>query len=99
MVRTRIILQSMPAEPPAVHGHCESAFEPLRGALSDILAAGSEIGAALAVFVDTHAVADLWAGHTDAARARPLERHTIDNLYSAGNIVTAICPLLLIDAS
>src|SRR2546425_545506 len=98
MVRTRIILQSMPAEPPAVHGHCESAFEPLRGALSDILAAGSEIGAALAVYVDPHAVVDLWAGHTDAARARPWERDTIVNLYSVGKAVTAICALRLVDA-
>ena len=98
MVRTRIILQSMPAEPPAVHGHCESAFEPLRGALSDILAAGSEIGAALAVYVDTHAVVDLWAGHTDAARARPWERDTIVNLYSVGKAVTAICALRLVDS-
>ena len=88
----------MSLEPPAVHGHCEPAFEPLRGALSDILAAGFEIGAALAVYVDTHAVVDLWAGHTDAARARAWERDTIVNLYSVGKAVTAICALRLVDA-
>src|SRR5438876_360343 len=88
----------MPAAPPVVHGHCEPAFEPLRGALSDILAAGSEIGAALAVYVDTHAVVDVWAGHTDAARTRPWERDTIVNLYSVGKAVTAVCALRLVDA-
>ncbi len=44
---------------PNVHGHCAPGFEPLRDALSDILAAGAEVGAALAVYVDKHAVVDL----------------------------------------
>src|SRR5205814_8928588 len=83
---------------PVVRGHCERAFEPLRGALAEILAAGSEVGAALAVYVDTHAVVDVWAGHTDAARTRPWERDTIVNLYSVGKAVTAICALRLVDA-
>jgi CubicO group peptidase (beta-lactamase class C family) len=70
----------------------------VRDALSEILASGSEMGAALAVYVDGHAVVDLWAGHTDAARTRPWDRDTIVNLYSIGKAVTAVCALRLVEA-
>ena len=56
---------------PEIHGHCAPGFEPVREALSEIFAAGSEVGAALAVYVDKHAVVDLWGGHADAAKTRP----------------------------
>lgn len=88
----------MPSEPPDVHGHCAPGFEPLRGALAEILAAGSEVGAALAVYVDTHAVVDLWGGHEDAAKTRPWRADTIVNLYSIGKAVAAVCALRLVDA-
>jgi CubicO group peptidase (beta-lactamase class C family) len=80
-----------------VHGHCEPGFERVRDALSEILASGSEVGAALAVYVDRHAVIDLWGGHTDAARTRPWGRDTIVNLFSVGKGVTAVCLLRLVD--
>ncbi len=85
-------------EPPDVHGHCEPGFEPLREALSEILAAGSEVGAALAVYVDKQAVVDLWGGHADAEKTRPWNADTIVNLYSVGKAVTAVCALRLVDA-
>ena len=81
-----------------VQGLCEPGFERMRAALSEILAAGSEVGAALAVYVDKHPVVDLWMGHTDAARTRPWARDTIVNLYSVGKAVTAICALRLVEA-
>lgn len=81
-----------------VQGLCEPGFERVRAALSEILAAGSEVGAALAVYVDRRAVVDLWTGHTDAARTRPWDRDTIVNLYSIGKAVTAICTLRLVEA-
>jgi CubicO group peptidase (beta-lactamase class C family) len=81
-----------------VHGHCDPGFERVREALSAILASGAEVGAALAVYVDGHAVVDLWAGHADAARTRPWERDTIVNLYSVGKAVTAVCALRLVEA-
>jgi CubicO group peptidase (beta-lactamase class C family) len=81
-----------------VHGHCEPPFEPLREALSEILASGLEVGAALAVYVDKHAVVDLWGGHADAARTRPWDADTIVNLYSIGKAVSAVCALRLVDA-
>src|SRR5437867_7160399 len=81
-----------------VQGLCEPGFERMRAALSEILAAGSEVGAALAVYVDKHPVVDLWMGHTDAARTRPWARDTIVNLYSVGKAVTAICALRLVES-
>jgi CubicO group peptidase (beta-lactamase class C family) len=82
-----------------VQGFCEPGFERIRAALAEILAAGSEVGAALAVYVDKRAMVDLWTGHTDAARTRPWSRDTIVNLYSVGKAVTAICALRLVEAS
>jgi len=81
-----------------VYGHCEPAFERVRDALSEILTSGSEVGVALAVYVDKHAVVDLWAGHADGARARLWDRDTIVNLYSVGKAVTAVCALRLVEA-
>src|SRR5499433_588659 len=81
-----------------VHGVCAPGFEPVRAALGDILAAGAEVGAALAVCIDGEPVVDLWAGHTDAERTRAWRRDTIVNLYSIGKAVTAICLLRLVEA-
>ena len=86
------------SEPADVHGSCAPGFEALRDAMSEVLAAGSEVGAALAVYVDKHAVVDLWGGHEDAAKTRPWNADTIVNLYSVGKAVTAVCALRLVDA-
>jgi CubicO group peptidase (beta-lactamase class C family) len=82
----------------SVHGRCEREFEPLRASLAQAIASGVEVGAALAVYVEGHAVVDLWGGHADAARTRPWERDTIVNLYSIGKAVTAVCALRLVEA-
>lgn len=87
----------MSSESPEVHGRCEPAFESLRQALAEIMDAGSEVGAALAVHVGRQAVVDLWAGHTDSARTQPWDEHTIVNLYSVGKAVTAVCALRLVE--
>ncbi len=81
-----------------VHGHCEPRFERLRAALAEIMAAGAEVGAALAVCVDKEPVVDLWAGHVDAARSRPWARDTIVNLFSVGKAISAVCLLRLVEA-
>jgi CubicO group peptidase (beta-lactamase class C family) len=82
----------------AVQGLCEPGFERVREALAETLASGSEVGAAVAVYVDKRAVIDLWAGHADAARTRPWTRDTIVNLFSVGKAVGAICALRLVEA-
>ena len=81
-----------------VHGHCEPRFERLRSALAEIMGAGTEVGAALAVCVDKQPVVDLWGGHADAARTRPWTRDTVVNLFSVGKAITAICALRLAEA-
>jgi len=82
----------------AVQGLCEPGFDRVRDALAETLAAGSEVGAAIAVYVDKRAVVDLWAGYADAARTRPWGRDTIVNLYSIGKAVSAVCALRLVEA-
>ena len=82
----------------SVHGVCAPGFERVRTALGEILVAGAEVGAALAVYIGGEAVVDLWAGHADAARTRAWDRDTIVNLYSIGKAVTAICALRLVEA-
>jgi CubicO group peptidase (beta-lactamase class C family) len=82
----------------SVHGVCAPGFERVRAALGEILVAGAEVGAALAVYIGGEAVVDLWAGHADAARTRAWDRDTIVNLYSIGKAVTAICALRLVEA-
>ncbi len=81
-----------------VQGHCEPEFGRVRHALAEIIVSGSEVGAALAVYVGSQAVVDLWGGHADAARTRLWERDTIVNLYSVGKAVTAVCALRLAEA-
>ena len=81
-----------------VYGTCASKFAALRAALGDIMTAGTEVGAALAVCVDTEPVVDLWAGHADAARTRPWTRDTLVNVFSVGKAVTALCALQLVEA-
>ena len=87
----------MSFESPEVHGRCEPAFESLRRALAEIIDAGSEVGAALAVHMGKQPVVDLWAGHTDSARTQPWDEHTIVNLYSVGKAVAAVCALRLVE--
>ena len=84
--------------PPTVHGRCEPPFARVRDAFADIFAAGSEVGAALAVHVGSQPVVDVWAGHADAGRTRPWDADTIVNLYSVGKAVTAVCALRLVEA-
>jgi CubicO group peptidase (beta-lactamase class C family) len=81
-----------------VHGRYASGFAAVRGALSEILTTGSEVGVALAVYIDGQAVVDLWGGHSDAARTRGWDGDTIVNLYSIGKAVTAVCALRLVEA-
>ena len=81
-----------------VHGYCAAGFAPVRAALGEILTAGAEVGAALAVSIEGQSVVDLWGGHRDAARTRGWDRDTIVNLYSIGKAVTAVCALRLVEA-
>ncbi|WP_198165199.1 hypothetical protein [Nocardia fusca] len=48
-----------------VEGHADPAFAAVREVFAANLAAGRDLGAAVAVFVDGRAVVDLWGGIAD----------------------------------
>jgi CubicO group peptidase (beta-lactamase class C family) len=82
---------------PAIEGECESRFDRVKQAFSENFDRRSEVGAAVAVTVGGRPVVDLWAGHADAARARPWRRDTIVNVYSTTKGLCALCAHRLAD--
>jgi CubicO group peptidase (beta-lactamase class C family) len=78
-------------------GRCDSRFVRVREAFEGSLAAGHEIGAAVAVSIGGETVVDLWAGHADPGRTRPWARDTIVHLYSVTKGMTALCAHLLVE--
>ena len=80
-----------------VSGVCDERFEPLRAALEANIAAGEDVGAALAMTVDGEPVVDLWAGMADADRGIPWQRDTLTNVWSCSKTVTALAVLMLVD--
>lgn len=79
-----------------VRGSCDSRFEAVRVALAELLD-GEDVGASAAVFVDGEPVADVWGGHTDAARTTAWERDTITNVWSTTKTMVALSALILAD--
>jgi CubicO group peptidase (beta-lactamase class C family) len=57
----------------------------------------AELGAALAVYLDGHCVADLWGGFTDPARTKPWARDTLVNVWSASKGIAALAVAMLVD--
>jgi len=80
-----------------VHGTCDSSFEGVREALAKSLAAGTDVGASVAVLVEGQPVVDIWGGFADEARTRPWERDTITNVWSTTKTMTFLCALVLAD--
>jgi len=87
------------AEGPArVRGTCDPRFEPVRDAFAAGFAAGTELGASLAIEVDGRSVLDCWGGWADEARTRPWERDTIACTFSCTKGLVAIVALRLVEA-
>lgn len=82
-----------------VSGCCAEAFEPARDAFLEPFLHGREVGGALCVLRHGESVADLWAGHADAARTRPWERDTLAMPYSVSKAMVAFCAIVLADRS
>ncbi|TQS46094.1 serine hydrolase domain-containing protein [Cryptosporangium phraense] len=81
-------------------GEIRGSFDPRFRAVHDALGAlldGGDVGVAAAVYVGGEPVADLWGGHTDAARTTPWQRDTIVNTWSTTKTMTALCALVLAD--
>jgi CubicO group peptidase (beta-lactamase class C family) len=83
--------------PVEIQGRVEPRYAKVRDAFAAQFAAGSEIGAAVAITVDGEPVVDLFAGHAGPARTRPWTRDTITHTYSVTKGMTALCAHRLID--
>ncbi|ETK35742.1 serine hydrolase domain-containing protein, partial [Microbispora sp. ATCC PTA-5024] len=78
-----------------IDGHCDPRFSQVREVFERHFAAGQEIGAAFAVFLDGEPVVDLWGGLADRRTGRPWERDTPVLAYSCTKAVAATALLLL----
>jgi CubicO group peptidase (beta-lactamase class C family) len=76
-------------------GWCDPAFAAVRDVLTAGFAAGDDLGAAVAVYVDGRCVVDLWGGVADQRTGRPWRRDTACVTFSATKAVTATAALLL----
>ena len=85
------------SEPPAVHGHCDERFAPVREAFAANFAEHGDVGAAVAVTVNGAMTVDLWAGWADVERTRPWQRDTIVNVYSTTKGIVATAAHILAD--
>ncbi|MGI9602867.1 MAG: serine hydrolase domain-containing protein, partial [Acidimicrobiales bacterium] len=79
-----------------VHGTCDERFAAVGDAFAANFAAGTEVGASVAVTLDGESVVDMWAGHADEA-GRPWERDTIVNVWSTTKTMAGTCMLMLAD--
>ncbi|WP_327089530.1 beta-lactamase family protein [Nonomuraea sp. NBC_01738] len=80
---------------PEIGGSTARGFEGVREAFAANLAAGTEVGAAVCVYLHGRPVVDLWGGIADPESGRPWERDTLQVVYSTTKGVTAACAHLL----
>ncbi len=76
-----------------MRGQVAEGFEPVRAAVAELAAAGSERGAGVAVVRDGKAVVDLQVGWVDAAHERRWEPDTLTMVYSVSKPVSALTTL------
>lgn len=81
----------------SIQGHCDARFDKVADALSQAIADGEEVGAAIAIDIDGETVVDIWGGYADAAKTKPWTEDTIVNVWSSTKTVTALAALMLID--
>lgn len=79
----------------SAQGHAAPAFAEVKAVFEAGLANGDDLGAAVAVFVDGHAVVDLWGGIADRRTGRPWTRDTACPTFSCTKGVTATAALLV----
>lgn len=74
-----------------VNGKVDESFEPVVETFAEGFAAGRDVGASLAVFVDGDPVVDLWAGHRDRRKTTLWHADTLCCMFSVSKAMTAIC--------
>ena len=65
-----------------VHGDVSPAYEAVRDAFAENFRSRGEVGAAVAVVIDSQVVVDLWGGSANPRQGRPWQRDTLVNLFS-----------------
>jgi CubicO group peptidase (beta-lactamase class C family) len=80
-----------------VSGSVASGYEPVSRAFADNFRAGLEVGATFVVMHRGSVVVDLWGGHCDADRSRPLGNDALFNVWSTTKGLSSICIALLVD--
>lgn len=80
-----------------ISGSCAPKFAGVRDAFERNFTHGSEVGAAVAVWVEGDLVVDLWGGWADAARTRPWEQNTLTTVLSGTKGLTSTCVHQLAD--
>ncbi|KAI9026320.1 beta-lactamase/transpeptidase-like protein [Hyaloraphidium curvatum] len=78
---------------PAIEGTVAPGFEAVRDVLSESLAAGSDIGASVAVFYKNKLVVDIAGGFQDAEKSRPYTRSTVNIVHSSGKVPESLAVL------
>jgi len=80
-----------------IDGFCDPKFEALRDAFAENFANRGEPGAAVALSVGGHIVADLWGGWRNNLRTEPWRRDTLVNFFSVSKALCTICVLRLVE--
>ena len=82
---------------PPLDGSCDPRFASVRTRFAELLADGTETGAAVCVQLGADVVVDLWGGWADTARTRPWARDTIVPTYSVTKAPAAVALLSVVD--
>ena len=85
------------AEPAHVCGQVAPGFECVRDAFATNFAERGEVGASVCAQVGGETVVDLWGGVSDRDSAKPWERDTLVDFYSAGKPLVACLVLRRVD--
>jgi CubicO group peptidase (beta-lactamase class C family) len=80
-----------------IGGWVEADFEPVLDAFAENFDTHGEVGAAVCVYVDGHAVVDLWGGTADTTTGAPWRSDSVVLVYSSTKGVTSVCVNLLIE--
>jgi CubicO group peptidase (beta-lactamase class C family) len=80
-----------------INGSWDPRFEGVAATLGSSLDAATDVGAAVAVYVEGEPVVDIWGGYVDEAHSAPWEQDTITNVWSTTKTMTFLCALMLAD--
>ena len=80
-----------------VQGFTSPHFDAVRAAFESCFADGLEHGGAVAVWLNSAPVVDLWGGYRDLARTLPWQRDTLVNVWSVGKGMAALAIAMLVE--